>query len=116
MPQVTWSADRQEVLEYLRMYMYNPEEVGSWFSGIDIHGEDLTDWRLPGIVLDHSYLSDCVFRSVIMNGASLRGCDLRGADLRTAKLMGANLRRSDLRGAKLRWARLDGADLRDCKL
>jgi Pentapeptide repeats (8 copies) len=91
------------------------------FSGTDLYQLDLSQVKLPGMILKNANLTGCNFarsdlRGVDFSAANLSQANLEEVDLRGANLQGVNLRRSNLRGAILDSDALESAILTGCIL
>jgi uncharacterized protein YjbI with pentapeptide repeats len=94
--------------------------------GIDLSGQDLSQFILRGKDLSEAVLENASLRGADLTDAVLRCANLKGADLHDARLQGADLRGADLRYTNLRRARFyrancrggwfNGSDLREAWL
>ena len=80
-------------------------------SGLDLHGEDLSEAYLNEKILRGSDLTEAQLTRVRLEGAVLFAANLKDADLTEARLDRADLRYANLSGATLVGASLTGAKL-----
>jgi hypothetical protein len=103
-----------------------PMGVTADLNEADLHGADLSRFKLKGASLIGANLSKASLggtnlkladlRVANLSGADLTGADLQSANLEGADLNGANLRETNLRGAKLLHTKLHRADLAEAVL
>lgn len=95
--------------------------VRHWDGRMRLVSFDLTDCRLPGVVLTDANLANATFAGADLTGADLSranlwGANFRGSILAQADLWEANLSHADLRGADLSHCSMEAANLAGANL
>lgn len=84
--------------------------------GIDLRGEDLSEFDLARKDLRDARLSEADLSGATLVDANLSGAELADADLEGADLEGADLSEADLEGANLTGVSADLSDLRGARM
>ena len=108
------SRERQELADRESLLLVLGQSPN--LSGLDLHGEDLSEAYLNQKVLRGADLTGADLTKARLEGAVLFAANLKDADLTEARLDRADLRYADLSGATLVGASLTGARLEAASL